>query len=135
MKEVRYYAGGILKWVCESLTGVSSNVFAMHRPMAGGEQMKDMVVVSLSSEIDDEGPYQEAVLRIDLIVRDKDRMISDVARLEEMCDDAIARFPMDGGRFKAWKPRVQLKGSDGEGFTVWIILARVRVNTTDRLDV
>lgn len=134
MKKTRTYAGELLKTVCQRMRCVSENVYAMHRPMAAGEQMKDMVVVSLGSALVDEGPYQRTDLRVDIIVRDKGQKISDMTRLQEMADETFDLFPIIEGRYRLTRPRMMLKGSDGEGFTVWIVYANVYINTTDRLE-
>lgn len=134
MKKARTYAGELLWFACEKMQGVSNNVYAIHRPTAASEQMKDMVVVSLGSTVIDEGPYQTTDLRVDIVVRDKGQNISDMARLQEMSDAAFDLFPINEGRFRLTRPRLMLKGSDGEGFTVWIVYANVVINTTDRLE-
>lgn len=134
MKSVKFYAGEALRWVCESISDAGEKVYAMHRPTAKGTQMNDMIVVSFASELADQGSFQNGTLRIDLISRDKGDGISNVKRLQEMCDAVVSKFPLVKGKFKAVSPKLIVKGSDGEGFSVWVVYASIQVNTSERLE-
>lgn len=133
MKGLKFYAGDALKWVCENLSSVSKNVFAVHRPEAQGEQMKSFLVAQIGSDMVDQGAYQKCTLRIDIIVKDKQTVISDVAELQRLCDGICALLPLKNERYSMFNPRLVLKGNDNEGFTLWVLYTTLVVNTTDRL--
>lgn len=134
MKGLKFYAGDALKWVCGNLSSVSENIFAIHRPQAVGEQMKSFLVVQIGSELQDEGAYQKCTLRIDIVARDKQTVISDVTELQRLCDEVCALLPLKNERYSLFNPRLVLKGNDNEGFTIWILYTTLIVNTTDRLE-
>lgn len=134
MKGLKFYAGDALKWVCENLSVVSKNIFAIHRPEAQGEQMKSFLVVQIGSDMQNQGAYQKCTLRIDIIVKDKQTVISDVAELQRLCDGICSLLPLKNERYSVFNPRLVLKGSDNEGFTIWVLYVTLIVNTTDRLN-
>lgn len=127
----RYYINEILKEVCQRMGDITGTVFPDHRPSAKNEQMKEMIVVSVPQELLDENAWQRGVLRIELMVKDQSNGYTDMNRLNAMLNVAIGKFPIVTDRFSATRPRLLLKGSDGLGFTVWLIQAKLIINTTD----
>ncbi len=134
MKGLKFYAGDALKWICEALSTVNKNVFAVHRPEANGTQMKSFLVAQFGSDLQNQGAYQKCTVRIDIIAKDKQTVISDVSELQRLCDAVCGLLPLKNKRYSLFNPRLTLKGQDNEGFTVWIIYATLVINTTDRLE-
>lgn len=127
----RYYINEILKEVCQRMGDITGAVFPDHRPSAKNEQMKEMVIISIPQELSDENAWQRGALRIELAVKDKTNGYADINRLNVLLDAAIRKFPIVTDRFSATRPRLLLKGADGLGFTVWLLQAKLIVNTTD----
>lgn len=130
----KIYIAEPLLLVCEELYDVSGNVFPESRPEADGTQMKDMVVVRFSSSVRDNNVQQVAMVRFELIVRNKFKGIADVSRLQEMLDILVSKFPIIIGRYAFTVDKestVKSEGNDGLGFTKWYLLAKLKTNTTD----
>ena len=131
MMSNRYYIGECLETVCGLMADVSQNVFAGHRPGAVGEQIKDFVVISLPVTIYNKNVQQLTTIRIEIATRNKATGIANIARLQEMLDALMAKFPIVERRFSVTSPNLVLKGNDGLGFTLWNVQAKLLVNTTD----
>ena len=127
----KYYISDCLQWICKELSDVSSNVYPDHRPEAKGNQMADIVVVSLPVTIDDMNVQQVTTVRFELIVRNKATGIANIPKLQQMLDALTGKFPMVDGRYSITHPYVALKGNDGLGFTIWNVQATLKINTTD----
>ena len=59
----KYYVSDILKEVCSMMGGITKNVFPDHRPSAKGEQMDELIVVSIPSELQEQNAWQKGILR------------------------------------------------------------------------
>lgn len=132
MKPLKYYNLDILKELTELVAPLTHNVFVENRPRAASEQIEDMIVVSLPYRIYDEGAYQRTSARFEIIVKERQGGIPRVDKLQEILDSLTELFPIKGSRFTISNPFVALKGSDGVGWTIWNVQAKMIVNTTDR---
>lgn len=111
---------------------LTSNVFVENRPRAASEQIEDMIVVSLPYRIYDNNAYQKSSIRFEIIVKERQGGIPRVDKLQEILDGLTSMFPIVRERYSCFDPFLALKGSDGVGWTIWNVQARLRVNTTDR---
>ncbi len=127
----KYYVSDILKEVCSMMGGITKNVFPDHRPSAKGEQMDELIVVSIPSELQEQNAWQKGILRIELIARDKGNGYANIVRLDKMLKAVTEKFPITTERFSVTSPRLIMKGDDGLGFTIWNIQTKLIVNTTD----
>lgn len=134
MKKVRFYIKDVLEILCNRLTeaSIGDKVYAEHRPNGIGEQLQSLSVVSLPSEIVNNGAYQSTQVYFHLISRNREGGISTTDLLQLMLDKLINLFPIKEDRFTLTSPRVVLNGDDGNGFTIWIVQASLVINTTDR---
>lgn len=134
MKKVRFYIKDVLEMLCNKLSeaSIGEKCYAEHRPNGIGEQLKSLSVVSLPSEIVDNGAYQSTQVYFQLLSRNRDGGISSTDVLQSMLDDLLNLFPINEDRFTLTSPRVVLNGDDGNGFTVWLVQASLVINTTDR---
>lgn len=134
MKKIKFYIKDVLEVLCNKLAdaSVGERTYAEHRPNGIGEQLKSMSVVSLPSEIVDNGAYQSTQVYFQLLSRNRDGGISSTDILQSMLDNLLNLFPIKEGRFTLTSPRIVLNGDDGNGFTVWLVQASLVINTTDR---
>lgn len=134
MKKVKFYIKDVLEVLCNKLSdaSVGEKTYAEHRPNGIGEQLKSMSVVSLPSEIVDNGAYQSTQVYFQLLSRNRDGGISSTDVLQSMLDNLLNLFPIKEDRFTLTSPRVVLNGDDGNGFTIWLVQASLVINTTDR---
>lgn len=134
MKKVRFYIKNVLEVLCNKLTeaSIGDKVYAEHRPNGIGEQLQSLSVVSLPSEIINNGAYQSTQVYFHLISRNREGGISTTDLLQSMLDKLIDLFPIKVDRFTLTSPRVVLNGDDGNGFTIWLVQASLVINTTDR---
>lgn len=132
MKPLKYYISDILQELVELVTPLTSNVYVENRPRAASEQIQDMIVVSLPYRIYDEGAYQRTSVRFEIIVKERQGGIAPVDKLQSILDSLTELFPIKGSRFTASTPFLALRGSDGVGWTIWNVQAKMIINTTDR---
>lgn len=127
----KYYISDILKDICNRMGDVTGAVFPDHRPSAKNEQMSELMVISIPSVLEEQNAWQKGLLRIELMVHDKKGGYADISRLDEMLKAVTEKFPIVSPRFSVTKPRLIMRGSDGLGFTIWNVQAKLVVNTTD----
>lgn len=122
--------------LCEKLhdASVGDAIYAEHRPIGIGEQLKCFSVVSLPVEIVDNGAYQATIVQFHLFSRNREGGISSTDRLQGMLDRLIDLFPIKEGRFTLTSPKILFKGNDGSGFSMWLVQSNLVINTTDRLE-
>lgn len=132
MKPQKYYISDVLKELSALVRPLTSNVFVENRPRAASEQIDDMIVVSLPYRIYNEGAWQHSSVRFEIIVKERQGGIPRVDKLQEILDSLTELFPITGTRFVCTRPFVALKGSDGVGWTIWNVQAKIKINTTDR---
>lgn len=119
----------------KAMEDVSNNVFVEHRPLSIPRQIDDMVVVSVPYGFRDKNVMQTALLRVELIVRNKENGVVNVEKLQEMLDAVLGMMPLKEGRFFIFSPTLALRGDDGAGFTIWCVHCNVEINTLDRYEV
>lgn len=136
MKQVKFYIKDILQYLCTLLQNnkIGDGVFAEHRPVGIGEQLSNLSVVSLPVEIFDRGAYQSTQIRFDLISRERQGGIAATDELQDMLDKLISLIPIVELRFSITSPKVIFRGDDQNGFTIWVVIANLIINTTDRLE-
>lgn len=134
MKPIQYYTKELLELAYSAMGDVSENVFAEQRPMAIPAQIDDMVVVSIPYGFRNKNVLQTALLRVELIVRNKENGVVNVEKLQDMLDMVTGMMPLKEGRFFISSPTLALRGDDGAGFTIWCVHCNVEVNTLDRYE-
>lgn len=127
----QYHIAEVLQEVCTQMKDISKNVFPESRPSATGQQMDDLMVVSLPVSIDDQNAWQRTTLRIEIFVKNRASGVAYTKKLQELLNATISKFPIVTKRFSVTSPRLLLKGTDGLGFTVWNVQAKLIINTTD----
>ncbi|MCQ2245117.1 MAG: hypothetical protein MJZ32_12780 [Bacteroidaceae bacterium] len=147
--KVKYYVSDILERICEAMNDICDtqidengepmdSVYAGHRPSAV-DNHSEMIVVSLSKSLYTHGPYQNAAVYIDIIVKNGQGGIERTYRLQELLDKVNDKFPIessdDGMRWIAKNPQLVISGDDQLGFTVWRLRGSLFVNLTDRYGV
>lgn len=134
MKPIKFYSKEILEEVYNRLSVVSDNVFVEHRPLAAPKQMNDLVVASIPYGFRDKNVMQTALLRVELVVRNKENGIVNVEKLQSMLDDFLGILPIKTDRLFIFSPTLALRGDDGAGFTIWCVHCNVEINTLDRYE-
>lgn len=145
-KRVQYFVASILEQICSELSDVCERqfdeneelldtVYAGHRP-SSTENHSEFLAVSLSKSLYTHGPYQNAAVYIDIIVKNGQGGIERTYRLQELLDKVNSKFPMfcNGNelRWNIKNPQLVISGDDQLGFTVWRLRGSLFVNQTDR---
>ena len=134
MRPAQYYISEILQDVIGKMSSICDNVYPENRPLVS-ESLDEMLVVSFPIEFDDNRVCQNSDIRFELIVRNRYNGIPNVEKLQDMLNQLVSMFPIIGERYVLSRPYMALKGEDESGFTIWVVQADIRVNTTDRYDV
>lgn len=125
------FIGTILKDLCKRMATITPNVFSETRPESVKEQMKELIVVSCSSRVVDMMPFQTANVKIEVMVRKKATGIANTASLDAITNKILDMMPISTSRYCVADPSLALKGSDQVGFNIWLISAKLTINTTD----
>lgn len=97
------------------------------RPTGNTVQNDSFLAVTVPYGAEDETFIGMSYLRVELYVRNAANGVADLPRLQKLTDTVISVFPLAGEHYKAWRPRVVLKGDDGNGFTIWLIQAELMI--------
>lgn len=133
MKPAQYYLSEILKDVIHKVSDISEHVYPENRPLVS-DSMADMIVVSFPIQFEDKRVCQDSDIRFEIIVRNRHNNVPNVEKLQEMLNLLVGKFPIVGERYVLSRPFLALKGEDEAGFTIWVVQANIRINTTDRYD-
>lgn len=132
MHVTKVYTSELLQLLCEGFAeALGVTVYSEHRPLALQELTDEFLVISLPSLVQDQNAFQKTTLRISVYVKNKANGIVNTSRLGEITQSVCDMFPYHSGRYSATKPKLTLQSDDGLGFTVWIIQAKLQINTTD----
>lgn len=133
MKPAQYYLSEILKDVIHKVSDISEHVYPENRPLVT-DSLADMIVVSFPIQFEDKRVCQDSDIRFEIIVRNRHNNVPNVEKLQEMLNLLVGKFPIVGERYVLSRPFLALKGEDEAGFTIWVVQANIRINTTDRYD-
>ncbi len=117
------------------LASVSENVYVEDRPLAVPHQMDDFVVVSIPYGFRDKNVMQTALLRVELVVRNKENGVVNVEKLHSMSESFMEMLPIKEDRFFIHDPQLALKGGDNAGFTIWCLHCKIEIYTVDRYEI
>ena len=131
MKPAQYYLSEILKDIISKVSDISDNVYPENRPIVS-ESLVDMIVVSFPIQFEDKRVCQDSDIRFEIIVKNRPNNIPNVEKLQEMLNLLVGKFPIVGERYVLSRPFLALKGEDEASFTIWVVQANIRINTTDR---
>lgn len=131
MNPPQYYLSEVLRDVIEKISDISAHCYPENRPVVA-ESVSDMIVVSFPIKFEDKRVCQDSDIRFEIIVRNRHNNIPNVEKLQEMLNLLVGRFPVIGERYVLSRPFLALKGEDEAGFTIWVVHANIRINTTDR---
>ena len=131
MNPPQYYLSEILRDVIEKISDISAHRYPENRPVVA-ESVSDMIVVSFPIKFEDKRVCQDSDIRFEIIVRNRHNNIPNVEKLQEMLNLLVGKFPIIGERYVLSRPFLALKGEDEAGFTIWVVQANIRINTTDR---
>ena len=130
LKTLYYDVAGVVKGVCK-------NTYDQDRPTSVKERMDDYLVISLPSSIrnnetDPGGSYNDftTTLMLEVYVRDLMSSSNPVGVNIKMMDEKVSRllscFPIDTDKIFVTRPEIVMQDSDGSGFHVTFIRARLR---------
>lgn len=137
---IKHYVKDVLAVLYEKFEDVFDTIYLGHRPSAVSPQQREFLVISTGSSIYSHGPFQNASIHFEIFVKNRQGGIEATDRLQEYLDEIDARIPFDyyekegdaNPRFKIVNPQLAIRGDDNLGFTIWVVRARLLVNTTDR---
>lgn len=117
IQEILADAGDRLKEVCPAVYP--------SRPTATQEQNDAFLVVSIPYGAEDETFIGTSYLRIEVYAKNLSGGVANLPLLQELTNDVLDIFPFSTDRYKAFRPRVVLRGDDGNGFAAWLIQAEM----------
>lgn len=95
------------------------------RPAATQEQHSAFLVVSIPYGAEDETFIGTSYLIIEVYAKNLSGGVSNLPLLQELTNGVLDIFPISTDRYRAFRPRVLLKGDDGNGFAAWLIQAEM----------
>jgi len=117
----------------ENIKSVCPKVYIANRPSASKEEHKEFLVLNMPYSVRNKGAYQNTYFRIEVYVKSKSQGVPNLARLEAITNELLAKFPMTAKdkRYVARVPYLTLQGYDGMGYQVWYLQGSLMVNTID----
>lgn len=122
--------------IAKAIKGICDKTYYQDRPTSVEDRPDSYIVISLyrlyNNEIGQSGEYNdfEGTVQIEVYVRDRasagNPNAVNLALMSEKVTKVMSLFPIRGDHSTATKPSVTLQDSDGDGFHVTIIQARLR---------
>lgn len=103
---------------------VASDIYPA-RPAAKQFQSDMFLVISIPYGVEDSTFVGETDLTIEVYAKNGNMGLPNLTTLQDTADAVLKKFPISTDRYKAFRPRVLVKGDDGNGFTAWLIQARL----------
>lgn len=102
-------------------------VYINNAPQAFVEQTLNYAVVSIGNSISNTGAYKESYGYIYMYTRNKESVVQDSYRIEEIVNDVLALFPLTTDLFSAISPSIGYGTKEGE-YTMAMVRFRIIIN-------